>query len=377
MQNPDLPGASLIVSNFYTRLYVQNFTTKKGEYFVADLAGAGTNLTTLGTGPDNNVYIGGFLSPPGMSRWQPDVEKFELLPGAGQVEAFGTWKGNLLHSRYPLGKIYNYQVSKPWEFGKNPGPEVVLGEEQDRAITFADLGEQVAVGSVPVSGRLGGAVTLWNPDTRAIRVFRNLVPDQTPVSLVSRGGLVYGGTSIHGGYGIDPATTEGTLFIWDPVTQKTTFQTVPIPGGTLEDTVSGLAFDSEGFLWGLAEGSVFQFDPKTKKILRHQQLFDDLDDSRFGNDHVLVFYGDQLFGVTEGQFFHLDPKTWRAHLIATSPIQQLPTGTTGGIRHLTKDNHGNLYFAVGSHLYQYRPMQSAPDEWRPTQNLGTPTQAKP
>lgn len=347
LNDPKVPGSLSVAFTFYTngRVYAYDPTTSTGYYCEPTLLGSGDQLTMIGGGPDGNIYCGAYLTPPGMGRWDPDKKAFELLADSGQVEGYGSFRGSLLYGRYPQGALYRYDVTKPWAQGTNPQPPVTIGDEQNRPQSFVDLGDQVAVSSVPETGRHGGAVTLWNPDTNAFSVYRNVVENQTPVSLVYHGGLIYGGTSINGGYGIDPVTPEANLFIWDPVSHQTLFTAAPVSGAT---TVAGLVMDAQGTLWGLADSTLFAFNPTRRKVLHTATLFSDNDGSRYGNDHALLAAGNQLVGVTANRLFAYNPNSGKLTVLYDG------VATGAGARTLSVDRYGSLYFnANSSHLFRY------------------------
>ncbi|HEY2670433.1 MAG TPA: hypothetical protein VGJ07_08670 [Rugosimonospora sp.] len=350
LADPNLPGPS-VAFTYYTngRTYAYNPATAHTYYLQPTLMGSGDQLTVIGSGPDGNIYCGAYLTPPGMGRWDPDKKAFELLADSGQVEGYGSFHGDLVYGRYPQGALYRYDLDKPWQQGTNPAPPVTIGNEQNRPQSFVDIGDQLAVSSVPETGRHGGAITLWNPDTNAFSVYRNVVTNQTPVSLVYRDGLIYGGTSINGGYGIDPITPEANLFVWDPVSHQTLFTAAPVSGAT---TVAGLAFDADGLLWGLAGSTLFVFNPANRKVIHKVTLFDDTDGSRYGNDHVLLFESGQLYGVTANRLFRYDHGNDKVTVLYDGVATKL------GARCLATDRYGALYFnAASSHLYRYTPSE--------------------
>lgn len=336
LASSDYPGETLMFT-YYTscRIYGYNFTSNKSYYLQPTVEGSGDQLIALGEGPDGNVYAGAYLTPPGMGQWDPDKSTWTLLTGSGQVEGYGSYKGNLVFGRYPQGALYYDDLSKPW----NPGTPVNIGSEQNRPVAFVDMGDQVAVGSVPESGRLGGAITLWQPETGALQVFRNVIQDQTPVSMVLDHGLLWGGTSIHGGYGIDPSTTSATLFAWDPVTHKTVYQSNPFPKAT---NISGLVLDRHGHLWGIADSTLFEFDVAHHRLLFKKTLYSTVDGSFYGLEHQLVFAHGRLYGTTDGRLFEVIGRSVR-------------TMFTGSATNLTKDRYDNLYFVNNSsYVYRYR-----------------------
>jgi streptogramin lyase len=345
--DPNLPGLS-IAFTFYTdgRVYGYNPATGRTYYQASELMGSGAPIVTIETGPDGVVYAGAYLTPPGMGRLNSS-DTWDLLTGAGQIEGFGSYQGDLVFGRYPQGSLWRFDLDRPWSPPTNPGPVAEIGQEQNRPQSFVELGDQVAVSSVPSTGRHGGAISLWKPDTNQVEVFRNVVTNQTPVSLVEHDGIIYGGTSINGGYGIDPVTPEAKLFAWDPTAHQTLWETVPVPGAP---TIAGLVVDGKGRLWALAGGTLFEFDLKHRKVLHRFRISAEPDESRYGNDHELLFHEGKLYGVTANRLFSFDPRNHRVKVLHAGGSEEADT-----VRHLTIDARGDLYvIARSTHVYRYR-----------------------
>lgn len=354
LADPAAPGLSVAFTAFnHGRIFAYNFGTRRSYSIEPAVTGSADQLVSVAAGPDGDIYAGAYLTPPGMARWDPRGGAFELLTGSGQVEGFGSVRGDLVFGRYPQGALYRYDLARPWKMGTNPGEPATIGNEQNRPQRFVSLGTRVAVTSVPVAGRHGGAITLWNPETGATDVYRDVVANQTPVSLVRRGRLLYGGTSINGGYGIDPVTPAGRLFAWDPGTHQTGYETVPVPGA---GSVSGLVVDETGLIWGIADSVLFAFDPDRRQVVRRTRLFDDRDDSRFGEDHVLVLEGGRLYGITANRLFSYDRLTGVTTVLYDGPAHGGADPAAGSAHDLAADHDGNLYFvAATTHLYRYEP----------------------
>ncbi|MBO0805219.1 MAG: hypothetical protein J2P25_19345 [Nocardiopsaceae bacterium] len=337
------PGQTLVFT-FYTsdRIYGQDFQSGTSYYLQPQVQGSGDQIITLGAGPGKAIYAGAYLTPPGMARWDPGSGSWRLLTGSGQVEGYGDYDGNLVFGRYPQGDLYYYDLSKPWNYGTNPGPPVAIGDDQNRPVAFAQINGLEAVGSVPVSGRLGGDISLWNPATGALSVYPPPVPAQTPVSLVPHDGLLWGATSVNGGYGVAPTARSAELFAWNPVTHKVVFSVVPKKGAA---NVSGLALDSSGHLWGLADSTLFEFSLATRHVMRRETLSLERDDSMYGIEHRIVFDRGQLFATTDEKLFRVNPLTWRARTAYWGPASDL-----------TRGRGGQLYFVQRpSYVYRYDP----------------------
>ncbi|PSL00401.1 hypothetical protein CLV30_11661 [Haloactinopolyspora alba] len=353
LDHPDFPGPTLAVTyQGSSRMEVFDVTSGETRRVYADLEGAPPPIHSLGTGPDGKIYIGGYLSQSGMARWDPDTEKVERLRGVRQVEGFGTFGDRLLIGRYPRAVLSVYDTGLPWDEGFDQDPPVYMEHFQDRPHAFADLGDRVAVGTVPQSGRLDGAIGLWDPVSGDLTVDQGVLGNRSPVTLATRGdGLVYGGSTVWGGYGVDPIEESGTLFIYDPDTGEVVYENAPVEG---EPSLSGLTFGPDGLLYGLAGGWLFAFDPETREIVRRQQL-QDTGVSRYGTDRDIVFDDVGRLFVTTGGFLHrVHPTTWEVDVLAGNHVERLVI-----------DHHGDLYYSRDANLFRYdvaEPRCPEPDQ---------------
>src|SRR5690606_28213253 len=150
-----------------------------------------------------------------------------------------------------------------WQAGTNPGTPVAIGNSQDRPVALTPAGDLTAIGSVPDYGHLGGALTLLNRTTGETTSYRNVVQDQSIVTLLHRDGKIYGGSAIWGGLGIDPTATEAELFVFDLATRTVETSLVPVPG---ETSIGGLTFDPDGNLWGMTANQLFRYDVDSGEV---------------------------------------------------------------------------------------------------------------
>jgi len=303
-----------------------------------DAAGTPFKIRSLGTGPDGNIYVGGYLSPSGMARIDADTQESTLLKGASQIEGMTAYEDWLVYGQYPSGALYCYDVTQPWDHGVNPGTPVPIGHAQQRPVALTPAGDKVAVGTVPDYGHLGGALSLFDPATGEISVHPHVVPDQTPLALVHHEGLIYGGTGISGGLGVDPTTTEGHLFIFDPVAAEVVHTVVPVPE---EQNVSALVFDDAGMLWGLTGNVLFRFDPASREVTLRHRYFSVDDSAAYVRGRSLYFHEGRFVGATAGSIFEINPATLDMTVLATAADN------------LAIDRNGNYYYRRGSELFRW------------------------
>ncbi|WP_147915930.1 carbohydrate binding domain-containing protein [Ruania zhangjianzhongii] len=339
------PGESLVTATSKAVFHVWNPQTGETRLMRTDAMPTPFQIRSLGTGPQGDAWVGGYASPPGIAQVDAETGQSVLRPGPGQVEGMVAHGDDLVIGTYPGALLYTYDSTQDWENGTNPPERVSIEHGQDRPVAWVSAGESVAIGTVPDYGHLGGALTFFDPDTQQMSVVEGVIEDQTVISLAYADGLVYGGTGIWGGLGIDPSTSEGQLFIFDPSTGEVVYQDVPVPG---EENVSGLAFGPDGDLWGITANTLFRFDPETREIVERQRYFDVDDSAAYWTTRELVFRGDRLVGQTAGRVFEIDPQTLQMTVIAT------------GTQNLAVDRLGSYYYNRGGTLYRWVPDAPAP-----------------
>lgn len=343
------PGESLVFSSSRGDLYIYNPQTDKGNIVKGDPKGAAVTARSLHTGPDGNIYIGGYLSPNAIGVYDVERDRLEQWAGMGQIEGMGNAHGYMYMGVYPNAAIYQYDPAKPWDETKQVNPvelDIPLAEYgQDRPFAVIEAGEQAAIGTVPQVGKLGGALALYDVETGETRVYANLIEDESIMSLAYRDGLIYGGTSVWGGVSSEPTQEDATLFIFDPASEEVLFEMNPLPG---ERAITSLVFDEEGVLWGITNGVVFTFDPKTREVLRTKQLYPYEWTEIVLAAGTLNFYEGKLYGEAVTHIFEMDPKTWEHR-------------TIGRGNYFAQDRYGRIYTIMNStELIRYDVDAAAP-----------------
>lgn len=337
---PDMPGESVVTVTSRGKIMAYNPQTEKGIWIDGDPLGSANTLRSVATGPDGNIYIGGYLSPQSMARFNIDTFKLETLSGMSQVEGMGTFGDKMFFGVYPNSAIYEYDPDMPWNMPDNPSRlNIELSSTlQDRPFAFAEAGDKLAIGTVPIIGKLGGALTLYDPAAKTSETIYPIVENESPMALAYKDGLLYGGTTVWGGIATEPVEQDGTLFIFDMATKQKVFEMNPVPG---ERAITALDFDENGMLWGLTNGVLFQFDPATREVVRTKVLYPFV-----WNDIVLAggylnFHDGYLYGEAAGHIFRFDPATW-----------EHTTLTTGN--YFAQDEYGRIFTTKNSiDVYMY------------------------
>ncbi|GIL28112.1 hypothetical protein NUM_33660 [Actinocatenispora comari] len=340
LDTTEFPGRTLVTADFSAHLTYYNPTTGASKVVSTPVPGRPAQLQTLHTGPDGRIYASAYPSG-GLTAYDPATGTFQENPVIGQVEGFGNWRGKVYAGVYPGAHLYEFDPSSPVVKGSNPREFTALtADHQDRPFAITGAGDRLAVGTIPEYGQLGGALALVDPATGDKSVYRNVVPDQSVSALAYTGGLIYGGTSVWGGLGSTPTQTEAKLFAFDPATGTKVWEGVPVPG---EKAITKLIVGPDGHLWGGTSGSLFEFDPVSRTVLRTIEIvpFDWNVDHVWRSVHLAFAPDGSLCGNFRATIACVDT--------ATGSVQTLVTDADDV---WTMGSDGTIYFGRGSELYQ-------------------------
>lgn len=330
------PGESLVFADSVGDIYIYNPQNDSFQKVIGDPKGAGVSLRSLQTGPDGNIYIGGYLSPNGIGVYDVVNEQLLRYKGMPQVDGMGTAQGKLYMGTYPNAVVYEYDPSQAWDETLMTNPiDLGLGLDQyaqDRPFAFTEAGGQLAVGTVAQAGQLGGALALYDLSTGQTDVYKDIITDESIMSLAYHNNLIYGGTSVWGGIASEPTQTDATLFIFDPTTEQVIFETQPILG---EKAITSIVFDDQGILWGLTNGRLFTFDPQTLQVTNVKTLYPYQFKDIVLAAGTLNFHNGMLYGESVNHIFELDPQT-------------MDYSTIGPGNYFAQDSLGRIYSTLNS-----------------------------
>jgi streptogramin lyase len=298
-------------------------------------------LADVLAGPDGTVWLSAFLNGQTAS-YDPATGATTQPVRLGQVEDWAFAGDTLYAGTYPYGRV------TAWKPGGTATDLFSLEEsdEQNRPVALVPHDGTLYVGTTPGYGVHGGALTTYDLTSKALSVHRDVIADQTVAALVFDGDTLWGGSSIDGGQGTTPIADQATLFSWDPATGRKTGTYTPVPGAR---SINALTVGPDGLLWGLADGTVFVFDPRTHKVKRTTTVFAGTTGAQ---DGALVWHPDgDLYGVTGGRLFRVDAHNAEATVLRDHGLLRLtlaPDGTMYTL--LAPDGYTNQ-----TDLASYRP----------------------
>jgi len=313
----------------------------------------------LANGPDGLIY-GSTITPLVAFSLDPNTKAFKDLgkvtESGGEVYSFAAYKDELFICSYPEAKLSRYKPAQPARYGTtpqdNPFDYGAIGAEHSRPramVTGAD--GNIYISGYPNYGKLGAALSVYSPqENKIIRHSQNIIHNQSVISLAGsdKYKLIFGGSSVTGGNGIDPTESEAHFFVWDTQTNEKTVDIVPVSGH--KHIVSVCCKGDKVFMITAKEHSTFGgkpeqtylavFDIPTKKVV-FAKSFD------FGRpvDTSLGLSPDgSICGLTDAGIFRIDTATFEFSIIAKSPVK-----IDYGFAVVDK----GIYFASGADVWRY------------------------
>ncbi|MFA6715331.1 MAG: hypothetical protein WCS27_08130, partial [Victivallaceae bacterium] len=163
--------------------------------------------------------------------------------------------------------IAEYDPEHDFIYGKNPKVVAQVGHEQNRPVSMAEHNGLIYMITKAEYCSLGGAVSVFNPKTNKISVYRNFVKNQNPNSMFKVGNYLVGTTEIYADMGTHSGTAkEAVVYVWDMDAGKTIHTSTPKPGNAM---LAGTAISPEGKLLGICGKEIFIFDVIEKSYKYH------------------------------------------------------------------------------------------------------------
>jgi hypothetical protein len=231
-------------------------------------------LCAMYPGPDKQVYAATFINNR-FCRFDPSHRQFQdmgrVARHGGEVLAMTEFNGRIYMASYVYATLNVYDPARPAAYPENPRPVAEFGHEQHRprAIVADDRFLYVATGAI--YGRLGGAVTVFDPDTEACEVYRHLVRNQNVTSLVldAHEHTLYGGTNARP-EAAEPTEAAGAFFSWDTHQRRKLYHEMPWPDA---EQVTVLVITHQGHLLGADDqGRYFLWDTHIERFVRREPM---------------------------------------------------------------------------------------------------------
>lgn len=223
-------------------------------------------------GENGHLYVGSFNTDY-CSVYDVNAGKvIQNFQTYGQTDSILIYEGKIYVGNYNRGILTQINLD---DANRNvPLLSLKTSDEQSRIHALAGGDGKVFVGSTPDRYELGGCLAWIDIGTFDKHIERNVVQDQSIISLAyHENGYVIGGSEINGGSGSVPApNASAKFFVYDVANKKKVaeydlrdyFDDAP----DIINAIDGLTVDENGRVWMVAYGSLFSFtfDASTKKI---------------------------------------------------------------------------------------------------------------
>lgn len=350
LDDPQWPGQTLVGLLWRGEIFRYNPNTGRTDVRQTDVTGEPIPIAAIHAGASGRLYVGGYLNG-GMATVDPDTGAPTFRRFA-QVESIREIGDTVYLGAYPDSRLYRYDPSQAWSSPEYaPGPPGtpdnpvklvdLKPEDQVRARAMTDAGAHLAYGTMP-HATLGGVLVVLDKATDQYTTHLQVVTDQSIVSLTYAGGLIIGGTSIHGGYAVpEPTQTEARLFGWDPAGGKV-FEVPAVAGA---EAIPALVTDSVGTVWGLSNGQLFAFDVASRAVTARIQLTADTSSGRTVGQLSHDAPRNLLYAQVQNRFlYRVDLATRTAALVVEQP---------GGLLAVHPD--GRVFLSNVENLYRVTP----------------------
>ncbi|MPV36468.1 NHL repeat-containing protein [Georgenia subflava] len=338
-----LPGHTLVGMRTDGRIWRQNLATGHGDVLAAPAIGSPVTTMSIGEGGDGQVYVGAYLSPGVMARVDPTTGEVEQLDGPEQADAITRHEDLTVIGSYPEAVFHAARAGEPWAWGTNPAHVLTLGRAasgQDRPRSLVSAGDVVAAGTIANYGELGGALTLFDPVTGEHTMHRDVVEDQSVTALAYADGVVYAGTSVHGGLSSVPTQSTAEVFAWDVETDSLVASGPVVDGATV---VHALVVDGVGRLFGMTDnGVLFEYDTDTHEVVRSVQ-------TGIRNANIWGDQSEMGYNPLDGQIY----ASVADRLVRIDPADlSVETVLTDGARNSTVA-HGDVWLTDETNVLRY------------------------
>lgn len=355
IDDPALPGISLVTVRYTGGVTFFNMQTSTVVTYTDIVPPQPAVSGKVALGPGNEIYVAAMQSSRG-GIYDPatDTRTYIELGQAGSMQRLN---GKMYMGVYPGAKLYEFDPSISPGSGTNPALiDTMDGDGQSRVPAMIEGGGKLYLGTVSDYGVLGGALAVYDPATSNLDVFRNVVSDQSVISLAYFDDYVYGSTSIHNGLGTSPTASSAKIFKWDPVTETKVSETsINLPGIGNPEFIDGLAVGPDGLIWGGSENVLFAIDPETLDVVKSKKMFPD----------GLLYYGlwggidlhwsddDFLYASMDKRLIAVDPYTM--HSVHLADAESFAVGDDNHIYYLPSDDRTKLYRIKSLNQVPYNP----------------------
>lgn len=312
--HPELPGKNLVTVRFDGGVAIMNIETKQVHLYPSVVPGTPGVVDRIQTAPDGKLFVSGVQTSRGA---MIDLADLSVTSYAmGQADSIYPLNDKMYFGVYPEGALYAFdRNAAPGE--NNPKRVFELGEDQERLVNMTAAAGKLYIATIPTYGTLGGSLTVYDPATGTGTVHRNVVQNQSVLSLAYHDGKLFGSTTIRGGLGSLPTESEAKIFVWDVAGDKKIAEfPLRVPGLDRPIFIGDLSEGPDGLIWGASNEYIFALDPDTYEIVKSKKIYPKLSYSEWAHFQLRWSSDGLLYVLFNNKLTVIDPKTLDFRTIA-------------------------------------------------------------
>jgi streptogramin lyase len=345
-------------------LRVQSYTvigprTSSYEWKRIPVDGLGQGIFWLNTFSDGRIFGGPELGQT-MFAWDPKSGRLDsydqVVEFSGEIYYAIPYRGKLYTISYIKAILAVYDPARPWNqgTGKDSNPRTILHipDSQYRPVGGIHLGPggKMYIGTQPNYGMLGGALSVFDPETESVEVHRHIIPDQQITAVATDAKWVYAASSPGGGGGAKAKGRTGHFFVWDPAAKKIVYDLELEPGRGISamTSVNGCVY----FLMGRAFSEYNHATGKLRTVVELEKP------ARIPNQSLRACQDGTLWAILSGQLARIDPRENRIDFLKETAGHAQDGLTVGA--------DGTIYFGAGTDMWIHKPERPSPLATLPT-----------
>ena len=324
----------------------------------------GTQICGLSRSKDGSIYGSNII---GMHVFHIDSASDKLHDlghvgwGGGEVYSAIKVKNRVYVGTYGGGHWGVFDPARPWKpdfatAGKaktaNPRYIAQLGgdspDDANRPFEYVEGPDgRIYIACRANYGHPGGALVQFDPNTEAIRLFRDL--NRSVQTVTSDDRYVFAGTNIHGGRGSGDRADEATLLVFDPKTRKRVYEEIVVKDAKAIVAIRFNAVDKR--VYATTDNQVLlRFHPREFKVEKTWHLRSSGTPlagvpEDVGMLHIAAASDGNVYGIGFRDLYRLNTKT--------DKIEYLETPPRSGLYQIVEGKPGSLYIGAGTHLLKY------------------------
>lgn len=346
-------GGNLVGLRVQSYVYV-NVKSGRAERRRIPVDGLGQEVLWLRSAPDGLIYGGPGLGQT-MFSYNPKTRELksydQVIDQSGEIYYGIPYRGKIYTISYVEATLAVFDPARLWNQGdapdSNPRTLLRIPKQQYRPVggIHAGPGGKLYIGTQPDYGLLGGALSVYDPATGKLQVYRNIIPSEEISAVAADDRYVYCGADPAGGGGSKPAATAAHFFVWDPATHRVIFDR-ELPGRRGFGAIAAVG----GHAYFVAGEKLMDYDSAAKKL---EPIYTFAKPRPVPLESLQAARDGTLWGILGGELSHIQPSE-RKVTFYPETASHATSGLTIGV-------DGAIYFGSRTDVWIYHPSRpSAP-----------------